>query len=208
VTILGSGFTPASKVSFGGVRAISLKVLNAYEISVRPPAYSSKTACAPLPKTGVYAGENASNDICQVQVTVTNAHGSSATGHIRPPWEGAFKLNALGDQVAPRHCGCEIAPAPTEYDYAPAPSITSVASHKAAHGRTTVTIKGKGFNTLSIMWVDFGPASKGSSIDVNYLSTTGTRLRIVAPRTKKRKKVPVSVRTLAGQSQPVMVTLP
>ncbi len=208
VTILGSGFTRARAVSFGGVKAKSFKVLSAYAIKATPPAYSSKTACAPLPKKGVYAGENARNDICQVQVTVSNAHGTSATGHILPPWEGAFKLNALGDQVAPRHCGCEIAPAPTEYDYAPTPSIRAVSIHKGAHGKTTVTIKGKGFNTLSIEWIDFGPASKGSSIDVNYLSVTGTKVHITAPRTKKRKKVPVSVRTLAGKSAPVTVTLP
>ncbi len=79
----------------------------------------TRTACSPLPKTGVYAGENATNDICQVQVRVANASGTSATGHIRPPLEGAITLNPLGDLVPPRGCGCEIAPAPTEYRLPP-----------------------------------------------------------------------------------------
>ena len=206
--ILGSGFKGATKVTFGGVKATSFKVLSSYEIKATPPAYSSMTTCAPLPTTGVYAGENATNDICQVQVVVTGAHGSSATGHIRSPWEGAFSTNSLGDQVAPKHCGCEIAPAPTEYDYAPKPSISSASAHKRKDGKIVVTIKGKGFNTLSIEWVDFGPSDEGSSMDVNYLSTSGTKLRIFAPRVKKKTKLPVSVRTLAGQSASVTVTLP
>lgn len=207
VTILGSGFKGAQTVSFGGVKTASFKVLSAYEIEVRPPKYSSKTDCKPLPKTGVYAGENARNDICQVQVKVTNAHGSSKAGHILAPWEGAFMTNAMGDLVAPKHCGCEVAPAPTEYDYAPKPSITSVSTHARPRGKTTVTIKGKGFNTLSIEWVDFGPAGKGSSIDVNYLFVSGTKVRVIAGHSRKGK-MPVSVRSLAGQSAPVKVTLP
>ena len=39
----------------------------------------------------MYKGENASNDICQVQVVVTNAHGASAPSTILPPYEGAAR---------------------------------------------------------------------------------------------------------------------
>ena len=77
----------------------------------------------PLPGTGVYQGENAANDICQVQVQVVSPDGRSRLGQILPPDEGAVTTNSLGVLVPPPDCGCEIAQAPTEYDYAPAPTI-------------------------------------------------------------------------------------
>ncbi|HXD64077.1 MAG TPA: IPT/TIG domain-containing protein [Solirubrobacteraceae bacterium] len=45
---------------------------------------------------GVFAGENATNDICEVQVRVSNANGASAPGTILPPPEGTFALTNLG----------------------------------------------------------------------------------------------------------------
>ena len=107
---MGSGFTGATRVTFGGVRATSFTVNSHYRITATPPPYSSSTKCAPLPTTGVYAGENATNDICQVQVRVANANGTSATGHIRPPLEGAITVDSLGALVAPPGCGCETMP--------------------------------------------------------------------------------------------------
>jgi hypothetical protein len=59
VTILGSGFTAATSVTFGGIAATSFTVNSPYRITATPAAYSSRTACSPLPSTGVYAGENA-----------------------------------------------------------------------------------------------------------------------------------------------------
>jgi Pro-kumamolisin, activation domain/IPT/TIG domain len=214
VTILGSGFTGATQVTFGGVSATTWTVDNPYRITATPPAFSSGPTCAPLPATGVYAGENAANDICQVQVRVGNSHGTSATGPILPPDEGAFALNSLGVIVPPAGCGCEIEQAPTEYDYVPAPTITSVSTSGAANlasekGGTVITVHGTGLDPLTINWADFGPASQEFSQDTSYVFMTGTELQIVAPGqplTNGPATVPFSVSTLAGQSPSVNVT--
>jgi hypothetical protein len=209
-TILGSGFTGATAVTFGGVAATSFTVNSPYRITVAPPAYSSRTACAALPSGGVYAGENAANDICQVQVQVTNPHGRSAPSRIRAPLEGAIELDSMGVMQAPPGCGCEIAPAPTEYDYAPAPSITSVSTSTASagslaseNGGTVITVTGKGFNPLTIEWANFGPAGLYSSVNTDFVVLTGTQMQIVAPQQPlsiEPEAIPFSVRSLAGQS--------
>jgi len=215
VTILGSGFTGATSVTFGAVPATGFVVNSPYRITATAPAYSSRTACAPLPATGVYRGENAANDICQVQVRVTNPHGTSATGRIRPPDEGAVVVNSLGVLVAPPGCGCETMQAPTEFDYAPKPSISSVSTSAGAaslaseKGGTVVTIHGSGLDPLTIDWADFGNPALESSMDTNYVFLTGTEMQIVAPRralTTDPSTVPISVKSLAGQSAPATVS--
>ncbi len=214
VTILGSGFTGATSVTFGGVSAVTYTVDSPYRITATPPAYSAGTTCAPLPATGVYAGENAANDICQVQVRVGNSHGTSATGTILPPDEGPVLLGPTYLLQAPPGCGCEIIQAPTEWDYLPAPTITSVSTSGAANlasekGGTVITVHGTGLNPLTINWANFGPASLELSQDINYVFMTGTELQIVVPSeplTTGRASVPFSVNTLAGQSRSVGVT--
>jgi hypothetical protein len=215
VTILGSGFTGATSVTFGGVPATGFVVNSPYRITATAPAYSSRTACAPLPTTGVYRGENAANDICQVQVRVSNPHGTSATGRILPPDEGAVVVNSLGVLVAPPGCGCETMQAPTEFDYAPKPSITSVstsagpASLASEKGGTVLTVHGKGLDPLTIDWADFGNPALESSMDTNFVFVTGTEMQIVAPGqalTVDPSAIPFSVKSLAGQSAPVTVT--
>jgi hypothetical protein len=216
VIILGSGFTGATSVAFGGVAAAGFTVDSPYRITVIPPAYSPRTACSPLPSGGAYAGEDAANDICQVQVQVTNIHGSSAVGRILPPLEGTIALNSLGTLVAPPGCGCETAPAPTEYDYAPAPSITSVStsagdpgSLASENGGTLITVTGRGFNPLTIEWADFGPPGLESSMDTDFAYLTGTEMQIAAPAEPlsiEPAVVPFSVRSLAGQSPQSSVT--
>jgi hypothetical protein len=216
VTILGSGFARATSVTFGGVRAASWTVDSPNRITVTPPAYSAGTTCAPLPGTGVYAGESATNDICQVQVQVTNSRGQSSLGQILPPDEGPFALNSLGVLVPPAGCGCEIAQAPTEYDYVPPPTVTSVststggaANLASENGTTVITVRGTGLNPLTIDWANFGPASQETSQNTGFIFMTGTELQINAPNqslTTGRLKVPFSVRTLAGQSAAISVT--
>jgi hypothetical protein len=215
VTIMGSGFTGATSVTFGGVAAASFTVNNPYRITATPAAYSRHTACSPLPSTGVYAGENAANDICQVQVRVANAHGTSAAGRILPPAEGPIVVDTLGVLVAPPGCGCETEQAPTEFDYVPAPSITSVSTSSGAaslaseNGGTVITVRGTGFDPLTIDWADFGSPSLGSSIGTDYVFLTGTEMQIVAPGqalTVDRASVPLSIKTLASQSAPRAVT--
>lgn len=214
VTILGSGFTGATRVTFGGVAATSFALNGPNRITATPPPYSSRTACSPLPTTGVYKGENAANDICQVQVRVANAHGTSAVGHIRPPFEGAIVIDSLGDWVAPRGCGCETMEAPTEFDYLPAPKVTSVSTSSgpallaSEKGGTVVTIHGVGLDPLTVDWADFGPPGLESSMDTDYVFMTGTEMQIVAPaepQTVEPASIPFSVRTLGGQSSPATV---
>jgi hypothetical protein len=210
VIILGSGFAGATTVAFGGVAANGFTVNSPYQITVTPPAYSARTACSPLPSSGVYSGEDAANDICQVQVQVTNIHGSSAVGRILPPFEGTIALDSMGVLVAPPGCACETEPAPTEFDYVPAPSITSVststgdpASLASELGGTLITVTGKGFNPLTIEWADFGTPALESSVDTGYAFLTGTEMQIAAPAEPlsiEPSAIPFSVRSLAGQS--------
>jgi len=215
VTILGSGFTGATSVTFGGVAATRFTVNSPSRITATPPAYSSGAACSPLPASGVFTGENAKNDICQVQVRVAGRRGTSATGGILPPAEGAVIVNALGDLVPPPGCHCETMQAPTEFDYLPAPSVTSVSTSSGAaslaseKGSTVITVRGAGFDPLTIDWADVGNPAQASSMDTSYVFLTGTEMQIVAPSqalTVGPLRMPLSVKTLAGQSSPATLT--
>jgi hypothetical protein len=214
VTILGSGFTGATSVTFGGVSATGWTVNSPYRITVTPPALTGGTACAPLPAGGVYSGETAANDICQVQVQVGNTNGDSALGQILPPDEGPVVTNTMGVLVAPAGCGCEIEQAPTEYDYVPVPTITSVSTTTAPdlaseNGGTVITVHGTGLDPLTIDWANFGPATQEFSQDTSFVFMTGTEMQIAAPAepvSVDPLSVLFSVTTLAGQSSPVPVT--
>jgi hypothetical protein len=116
--------------------------------------------------------------------------------------------------VPPAGCGCEIEQAPTEYDYVPAPTITSVSTSTGAanlaseKGTTVITVNGTGLDPLTINWADFGPADQESSQNTDYTFLTGTELQITAPSqgmTTGPLNVPFSVNTLAGQSNQVTV---
>jgi hypothetical protein len=209
VTILGSGLRGATGVSFGGVPARRFRVAGDGRLVVTPPAYSSATACAPLPASRAYLGENAVNDICQVAVRVVNAHGASASGQILAAHEGAITTDALGDTKLPSGCGCEGVTAPDEYDYVPAPRITSVSTSAGPSrlaseaGGTLVTVRGRGLNPLVLDWADFGDPARAASQDIDYAYLSGTEMQIKAPprrRTVDRTRVRLSVKTLAGQS--------
>ncbi|HTU80289.1 MAG TPA: IPT/TIG domain-containing protein [Solirubrobacteraceae bacterium] len=222
VTILGSGFSAASKVSFGGVPAASFKVLSPFEIAVTPPAFSSHTACAPLPNTGAYEGEDAANDICQAQVRVSGPHGASAASTIVPPLEGPIAVDSEGAFVTPPGCGCEVRPAPSEFDYVPAPTITSVSTSAGPadladeHGGTLVTIHGAGLNFLTMDWASLGdPAREAGQLTVFPFFTflTGTEAQIVLPAvvapgeaTVNPVSLPFSFHTQAGQGPPASVS--
>jgi hypothetical protein len=214
VTILGSGFRGATRVTFGGVPATKVSILGPNRLKVTPPVHSSHTSCIRLPTGGVYAGENATNDICQVQVTVSDAHGASQGSRIRPPFEGPVNVDSLGVLVAPPGCRCETQEAPTEYDYLPAPRVTSVstsagpASLASEKGGTVITVRGAGLDPLTIDWASFGNPALESSMDTGYVFLTGTEMQIAAPaspRTVGTADVPLTVKTLAGQSGPLSV---
>ena len=209
VTILGSGLQGATAVTFGGVPAQRFRVAGDGQIVATPPAYSSATACLPLPATRAYQGENAANDICQVAVRVVNGHGASAGGQILAPYEGAMSTTTLGVVKLPPRCGCEEVTAPDEYDYVPAPRITSVSTAAgparlaSEAGGTLVTIRGRGLNPLALDWADFGDPTRAASQDIDYAYLSGTEMQIKAPtrpRTVDRARVGLSVKTLGGQS--------
>jgi len=219
VSILGSGFTGATSVSFGGVPATQVSVLSQSRILATPPAYSSATRCAPLPSGGVYAGESATNDICQVQVVVHGPGGASATGRILPPFEGAPSYEQDGAQIAPAGCHCEVYPAVTEYDYAPPPAITSISTSAGAGsladelGGSLVTIHGRGLNHFTLYYPDFQEPGAEPDLEQSIAFNTGTEMQISAPAiasspqeaTVQQASLELSVRTLAGRSAPTQV---
>ncbi len=217
VTILGSDFTGATSVSFGGVDASDFKILSASEIQVTPPPYSQQTACAPLPDSGVYAGESASNDICQVPVLVHGPGGASAAAPILPPLEGAAAFEQNGAIEAPPGCGCEVYPTPSEYDYAPAPTITSVstsqgpASLASETAETLITIHGSGLGHFTLDYTHFAGApaeAEVESLEENIVFDSGTEIQITAPALVESaeeasiepRSIGFSLRTLAGES--------
>ncbi|HEV2373784.1 MAG TPA: protease pro-enzyme activation domain-containing protein [Streptosporangiaceae bacterium] len=212
VTVLGSGFTGTTDVTFGGVNVANFRVVSPFEIQATPAPYSGATNCAPS-----VVGETPTTDICQTQVQVTNAHGTSADGTILPPLEGTVPaLTSMGVFGPPAGCGCEVEPAPTEYDYVPAPAITSVstsaanpASLASENGGTVITVNGKGFNLLTIDYADFGNPALAASANFAFTYLTGSQLQVTAPGgalTTAPATVPFSMRTLGGQSAGSPVT--
>jgi hypothetical protein len=208
VTVLGSGFNRVTSVTFGGVRATHVTVHGPDRITVRYPRSSHATACAKLPHSGIYAGENTSNDVCQVHVRVRTAGGVSAPSRIRPPLEGPLWRNVLGVLVHPG-CSCEVAQASDEFDYLPRPRIDSVSTSGGAgtlaseRGGSVITVKGSGLNPLDIDWADFGDPSNDASVHVGYVFLSGREMQIRAPRrevTLGIARTMLSVKTLAGQS--------
>jgi hypothetical protein len=209
VTLIGSGFTAATGVTFGGVPATRFTVVSPYRIVVTPPPLSAATACVALPATGAYAGETTRSDLCQVAVQVVNANGPSAAGAISAPYEGTIAVNALGDVTLPAGCGCENVTAPDEYDYVPAPHITSVSTssgpaHLASErGNSVITIRGTGLNPLVLDWANFGNPRRAASVDIDYKFLSGTVIKLVAPEQKEtlgRRRVPLTVTTIAGRA--------
>jgi hypothetical protein len=208
VTVLGSGFTGVRRITFGGVDAPRFVVHSPDRITVTYPRMSAATACTPLPHTSVYKGESSRNDICQVQVRVYTRDGVNAETTIRPPLEGSLSKNVMGVFVTD-HCKCEVAQTADEFDYLPRPRIDSVSTSggpgtlASERGGSVITVKGAGLNPLDIDWANFGDPRLDSSVQVGYVFLTGTEMQIAAPRrelTLGIDTVPLSVRTLAGQS--------
>jgi hypothetical protein len=214
VTILGSGFGGAKQVTFGGVSA-RFRIDSSGAITATRPRYASRMACSPLPKHGVFAHENARNDICQVQVRVSNAAGASARGKILPPLEGALAPNAMGVIEPPPGCRCETAPRPTEFDYLPRPRITGVSTNSgpaslgSEAGGTLITVTGVGLGPLAIEWANVGNPRRDASVDTSYSYLTGTVMQIALPShalTAGLLTMPLRIRTLAGESSPAQVS--
>jgi hypothetical protein len=201
VDVFGSGFGsggPISSVTFGGVRATSVKYLTNYELQVVVPAESKATACA----TG--KGFDPANT-CQVEVVVTGANGKSSTSKILAPYTGDMTANDEGIIVPTP--GTEIDPAPSEYDYAPLPTITSITPNPYSEaGFKPITINGTGFNVLTLDWVNIGVPTQWDNTYAGFVSVADNRILVVPalpPGTSKPTPVPggVSILGLGGLSK-------
>jgi len=173
------------------------------------PAFQGGTTSCVHDGSTFDPSENATNDICQAQVEVTTPNGTSADSTILPLYEGAF--NIAEDGVIPAPAGQESAPAATEYDYVPKPTITSIStsdgpgSLASEEGGSVVTILGSGFNLATLDWVNFGnPAQATSQQFFALVSVTGRKIQIQAPgfenTTVKPSSLSVSIQSVAGLS--------
>lgn len=201
VTVYGVGLSGATQVTFGGVPGSQPKVNAAgTELTTTVPAYGSGTACL--------SGDDPTTDVCQTQVQVTTPDGTSATAKILPEYAGAFSFNAQGVFVAPS--GTEATPAPTEYDYFPTPTLTSVTSNSLSvtgadyvnnNGGTVETITGTGLGVLAAEWFDVGPPNRDSSAVVSPIYLSATKDVITMPAIGPVSSItpaPVSVQTLGS----------
>jgi Pro-kumamolisin, activation domain/IPT/TIG domain/PASTA domain/Divergent InlB B-repeat domain len=221
VDIYGSGFTNvsgASGVTFGTIDATSYTVKSDWLIQAKVPAFQSGIGGTHCDQDGSSfgTGEDASNDICQTQVVVTNADGSSNTSTILPLFEGDVTI--ADDGIIPAPPGNEAAPAATEYDYVPTPTITSIsttngpASLASEEGGSVVTIEGTGFNLAAIDAINFGDPTKADSqlSFANLISDTGTEMVLEAPATADltvdRTNVGVTVQSAGGLSNSTNAT--
>jgi Pro-kumamolisin, activation domain/Subtilase family/Abnormal spindle-like microcephaly-assoc'd, ASPM-SPD-2-Hydin/IPT/TIG domain len=220
ITIYGSGFGTAGNnnntVTVGGVAATNVTVVNSYEITATAPAYSSaNTACVTSADLTTETGDSnpAADDICQTQVVVTNANGSSKLSAISPTYEGpALSTNQDGVPEVP--VGFEMTPQPTEFDYIPAPTITSVSTVGSAPatlandgGGTVVQLTGSGLNPQTLNWIAVGDPTKEASVDISDTFYSGTQIDVVAPSTAdfnagkpdvNAESVPVAADTMAN----------
>lgn len=178
VTVYGTGFAAASgtpTVTFGGVLATHVKVLSDSLLKVTVPAYSAAhTTCA--------TDADPATDVCQVEVQVTTANGSSSESQILPEYSGPYTSTANYPTTPP--AGQEDAPAATEFDYLPTPTVTSVSvtgGLASEAGGTVATITGTGLGALGIQWVDVGPYAEYSSYDANLEYASPTELVVALP---------------------------
>jgi hypothetical protein len=184
VTVYGSGFTAATpSVTFGGVTGTGVKVINDSELKVTVPAYSAQhTACA--------TRFNPATNICQVQVQVRNSNGVSAESKILPEFTGSATAGS-GEEV----------PAQTEFDYVPAPKITSVSvpgGLASELGGGIATITGIGLGELGLDWINVGPYQELNSQDYSVDYYSGTKIQLTLPAqspTTSVLKVPITAQT-------------
>jgi hypothetical protein len=232
VTLFGSGFeacpgtasscspttltSTVKTVDFGGVPAAGFTVVSAYELTVNPPAFSALNPAKACPVDNGAPGQplNPEADICQVEVTVTTAAGTSQTATILPPYEGPANFDSQGAEVLPPGCNCEDMPQTSEYDYSPAPTITSVSTGTAAdlpanaadlaseYGGNSVVLNGTGMDPLVESFVLLGSPPQVYYPDYE----TGTSVVLTAPAllapgsapTVEPLALPVGYQSLAG----------
>ncbi len=202
---LDEGLAPGAKptVEFGGITVptADVTVISDSELSVVVPGQSGSTDCATAPAVPT-------TDICQVEVTVSNLNGTSAVLPILPA--------LTGDSVP---AGTELVAAPSEFDYAPRPSTTSLSPPDlpehldlSVSGIPIVTIDGTGFNFLTFLGVTFGavgspaasPAAGLVSIEPDELQVLYLGLSTYQPMTT----IPVTIQTAGGSTNPQVALIP
>ena len=110
VDIYGTGFTGATKVTFGGEAATSFKVLSDVQIAAVAPKLT-KASCLAASHAVATLG------LCQTQVQVTGPGGTSPRWRRRSPTRGSSTPTSWASISVPKKCGCEAYPTITEYDY-------------------------------------------------------------------------------------------
>ncbi|HEV2360538.1 MAG TPA: fibronectin type III domain-containing protein, partial [Acidimicrobiales bacterium] len=223
VTVFGSGFVGGStSVAFGAHFGASVNVITPYELTVVPPPFNSGTTPSYCPVDNGTTGPSAFTDICQVNVTAIVGGHDSAISTILKPYEAAsFNFDSMGALVLPAGCNCEDEPQPSEFDYVPAPTITSVstgtladlpdnadvlASEFGSALTNTITVTGTGMDPLTLSYLTLGPDQGTSDSIIFPIGATGTSVTFDAPAiglvgpSVEPEALPIGVTSIAGVS--------
>jgi hypothetical protein len=226
VKVFGSGFSSVQRVDFGGVPATNVTVVSPYELTVTPPAFSSLSPAVACPVDDGAAGQplDPLTDVCQVAVTVTESTGTSSTSAIHAPYEGPITFDGMGAEIVPSGCACEVEPQPSEFDYAPVPTVTSVSTGTVASlpenapllaslfggaPSNTVTVTGTGLDPLTFNYGFYGTVSNEYG-QFDPIQMSGSSMVIEAPQVDliegsagvQPVSLPIGVTTVGGNSAP------
>lgn len=204
VVVYGSDFLGATRVTFGGRRAAFHVVSDTELVATSPPA--AEVRCA--------VDDPSALGLCQAQVVVTGASGAKSTpATIFPPFMGNLSENAEGAVLVPPRCRCEAYPSVSEFDYVTHLRLTRVVTPSGRPFENdpygswdTLTLRGVGFNILTVNWVDVGPPNLVDSQDegnINYVGR-GTVLQMSAPAdptpSDRLNRTTIELDTIAGAS--------
>lgn len=202
VDLYGTGFTGATKVTFGGV-ATTFKVLSDVQIAAKAPKLATATKCLAASKGGKLG-------ICQAEVQVTGPGGASTEVPALKPYEGFLNPNQIGLIGVPKNCKCEAYPTVTEYDYTTTFSLSKVVGQSGKPivgdpgGGDIVDLDGTGMNVLTYNWANFGPASSEYSTDYDAFSIDPTSVQVFSSGDPNPgpngDTIPVSFTTVSGPS--------
>jgi hypothetical protein len=203
VDIYGTGFTSATRVTFGGAPAAAFRIRSNTQILAIAPA-ADRVRCAVKDPSAL--------GLCQVQVRVTGPGGTSGTAPIFKPFTGNLDFNSLDIATAPQHCSCEVYPSVSEFDYVTKLRLYNVfgpdgkpyEDNPAGNG-AVLTLRGVGLNVLTLNWVNVGEASLQDSAVANFVYFgDGTSLKVFSPAdpnpTDVGNRAPVSVDSVVGVS--------
>jgi len=199
ISIYGSGFSSATPtVIIGGQLATSILVVSDFHLVASVPPETGASSCATGP------GYSPAT-LCQTQVVVSDANGTSSGAPILPVLTGRLTYSPLG--MVTTSGSTEVAPATTEYDYAPTPSIVAIEpSYLPQGGRTMLRIIGRGFSLNTLDWVNFGSPDRIDSQQLKFSAISDNEIDLKGPALHRRAgqvaKELVTVQSAAGLSRP------